>query len=289
MTDASAQPILIIGTHRSGTTFLSHVLSQHPDVAYAEEPRHIWAWGHNFNPDDVLEASDASPRITKHVKKAFRKFLAQSGKKHLLEKTPSNCLRLPFIEAIYPEAKYIHIYRDGRAIVRSTGEINTGRPDLIWIVRRLFGTAIWEWPAFIPRAMRTLGRHLMGKKMTYWGPCPRGWKSWVEAGDPQEVILAKQWRYTIEPVLDFREANKDKLNGRWMELRYEDFMADPEGKCREMFEFAGLAESDEVLSYVRERVDPTRQQKWKKELKEGELDQIKPVLEPTLERLGYEW
>ena len=287
--DPVSRPLLIIGTHRSGTTFLASVIGRHPDIALAEEPRHIWAWGHNFNKDDVLTSRDATPRISRHIRKAFAKFLSQSGKPRLAEKTPSNCLRLPFIEAIYPDARYLHIYRDGRAVVRSTSEMNTRRPDFIWIARRLLGTAPWEWPAFIPRATRTLGRHLMGRKMTYWGPCPRGWKSWVDAGDPQPVILAKQWRYTIEPVLDFRDENQTKLNGRWMDLRYEDFMANPAERTRDILRFADLPEDETVIRYVTETVDPSRQEKWKKELQSGDLDNIRPILEPTLERLGYEW
>lgn len=287
--DPVSRPILVIGTHRSGTTFLAHVIGLHPDVALAQEPRHIWAWGHNFNKDDVLGQQDATPRIKRHIRRTFAKFLKSSGRSRLAEKTPSNCLRLPFIEEVYPDARYLHIYRDGRAVVRSTGEINTGRPDSIWIVRRLLGTPIWEWPAFVPRAARTLGRHLMGKKMTYWGPCPEGWQEWVRDGDAQPVILAKQWRYTIEPVLDFRDANRDKLNGRWMDLRYEDFMAHPEERIRDIMRFAELPEDDSVVKFVVDKVDPTRQEKWKKELEAGALDDIRPILEPTLERLGYEW
>lgn len=285
MATTISQPILVIGTHRSGTTFLGGTLARHRDVAYWEEPRHIWAHGHAFNRDDVLTAEDATPKITAYIRGAFADFLAKSGKRRLLEKTPSNCLRLDFIDRIFPDARYLHIYRDGRAVVRSTSEVNQGTPHAEWVWKRLTGTPITEWPALIPRAARTFGRKLTGRKMAYWGPCPPGWKRWVQEDAPH-VILAKQWRYTIEPVLDFRERVDA---ARWIDMAYEDFMREPVDRIVQLQEFAGLGVDDRVVEFVRTTVDPTRQGKWRDELTDDVLADIRPVMEPALERLGYAW
>ena len=37
-----SRPILVVGTHRSGTTLLGRALGHHPEVAYWEEPRHVF-------------------------------------------------------------------------------------------------------------------------------------------------------------------------------------------------------------------------------------------------------
>jgi hypothetical protein len=279
------RPIIIIGTHRSGTTFLGKVFRAHPDVAYWEEPRHVWAWKHNFRSSDALAAKDAKPGIVRHIHRAFRERMESEGKSRFCEKTPSNCLRLDFIEAVFPDAIYVHIYRDGRAVVRSTGKVLGRGPDTHWMSKRLLGTPVWEWPAYAPRAARTIGRKLLGKQMTFWGPRPPGWRSWLKE-HPGHVVRGLQWVKTIEPVLEFRDRVEPS---RWAEMRYEDFMADPIAHFERLREHAGLAPAEEPLEYLRERVDPTRQSKWRRDLSDEVLADLRPHLEPTLERLGYEW
>lgn len=285
MSATVTQPIIIIGTHRSGTTFLGQVLDQHPDTAYWEEPRHVWVYGNTYKHDDKLTKADLTPKILRHIRKEFAKYLARSGKPRLLEKTPSNCLRLEVVHEAFPDARFVHIYRDGRAVVRSTREVNTGTPDAQWIFKRLLGMPVWEWPSLVPRAFRTFGAKFLGGKMSMWGPLPPGWREWAEH-DPQHVLLAKQWRYTLEPVLEFRETLPE---GQWLDMRYEDFMREPEARCREILAFCGLSESEEVLSYVRKTVDPTRKDKWRDELTDEQMADMEPVLRQTVERLGYQW
>lgn len=279
------RPIIIVGTHRSGTTFLGKVFRAHPDVAYWEEPRHVWAWRHNFRPSDVLGADDAKPKIIRHIHEAFDERRESEGKERFCEKTPSNCLRLDFIERVFPDALYVHIYRDGRAVVRSTGKVLERGPDTHWMAKRLLGTPVWEWPSYIPRAGRTIGRKLMGKKMTFWGPRPPGWNTWAKE-HPGHVVRAIQWAKTIEPVIDFRERVDPS---RWAEMRYEDFMANPLDLFERLREHAGLQPAEEPLAFLRERVDPTRQSRWRDDLSEQVLADVRPHLEPTLNRLGYEW
>jgi hypothetical protein len=100
------------------------------------------------------------------------------------------------------------------------------------------------------------------------------------------VVRGLQWVKTIEPVLDFR----DRVDpSRWAEMRYEDFMADPIAHFERLREHAGLEPAEEPLEYLREKVDPTRQSKWRRDLSDEVLADLRPHLEPTLQRLGYEW
>ena len=285
MTESVQKPIIILGTHRSGTTFLGGVLSHHPDVAFWEEPRHVWVYGNTYKPDDILTAEDAHPKVVSHIRKEFAKFLRKSGKARFTEKTPSNCLRIGFIREVFPDALFVHIYRDGRAVVRSTRQVNTGTPDAKWIFKRLFGMPIWEWPSLVPRAIRTFGARFSGEKMSFWGPMPPGWREWLE-NDTQLVMLAKQWRYTIEPILDARDSFQAS---QWLDLSYESFMFEPEQSIVRIMDFAGLKHSEEVIEHVRETIDPGRKDKWRDELTEEELRDLEPILRGTVERMGYEW
>ncbi|MBK7216095.1 MAG: sulfotransferase [Candidatus Promineofilum sp.] len=50
----------------------------------------------------------------------LRRRLAPPGHSiRLLEKTPENCLRLPFLQALFPDARVLFLVRDGRANVHS--------------------------------------------------------------------------------------------------------------------------------------------------------------------------
>lgn len=280
-------PVIAVGTHRSGTTFLGQVLEQHPDVAFWEEPRHVWVRGNASRPDDVLTAADARPAVVRSIRRRFAEHQRRLGKPRFAEKTPSNCLRLPFVDAVFPNAIYVHIYRDGRAVVNSTARLlERATPNRAAMVQRLLGTPPWEWPAYANRFAHTVWAKLRGGRMSFWGPRPPGWQGWLEAGDPPSVVLAKQWRCTIEPVLEFRERVEPE---RWLDFRYEDLASDPRGHVARILEHCGLEQRPEVLDFVEERTDRSRAEGWRSELGGDSLEEMRPILEPALERLGYDW
>lgn len=279
-------PIFVIGTHRSGTTLLGRAMGHHPEVLYWEEPRHVWARGHNFRPDDTLTAADATPGVAGRVRRRFERHLRSSGRPRLVEKTPSNCLRLEFIHEIFPDALFVHILRDGRAVVSSTDvKTRTDKLDPRLYLRRLKGTPIWEWPALVPRAWHTAVRRLRGREMAFWGPQPPGWRQWLRE-DERLVMLAKQWRYTLEPVLDFRESVPAS---RWLDVRYERLVIDPAGHARELERFCRLRRSPEFESHLESVCRSDRVDAWRSRLDTETLAGLRPILQPPLERLGYEW
>lgn len=279
------RPIIIVGAHRSGTTFLGGVIAQHPGVAFWEEPRHVWTMGHGYRKDDVLTARDASARIARKITEIFASYTAERGRARFAEKTPSNCLRLEFIEAIFPDAVYVHIYRDGRAVVSSTMKMLGNKPQGKWVVERLKGTPIWEWPAYAPRAARTIGRKLLGKDMSFWGPRPPGWREWVKR-DPAHVRLARQWVGTVEPALAFRERVDPS---RWLDAPYERVVTDPAGWATRVLEHAGLEVDAGTLEYIRREADAGRRETWREALSDSMLEEMRPVMEPTMRRFGYAW
>ena len=86
-------PIFILGAPRSGTAILADVLRSHPDLAYVREPRFIWRHG-NDGKSDLLQPADARPEVIAHIRASFAGLVRSQGRSRLLEKLPSNSLRI---------------------------------------------------------------------------------------------------------------------------------------------------------------------------------------------------
>lgn len=283
-------PIILVGTHRSGTSWLTRVFSQHPDLACWMEPRYVWSWGNNYRKNDVLVPEDASPRVIEHIRSRFQQFVTAEGKARLFEKTPSNCLRLPFINKVFPEAKIIHVIRDGRSVFSSASDmLETGfyRPEKLKnrFSEMLVETPVTEWPAHWPRIQETLLSKLAGKPIPFWGPRPAGWQEWIGA-HPQAVILAKQWAATATQAV---EDGKNLPTSHYYRFRYEDLIARPQETMSAIVEFAELPASWPLIDYVASSADPSRQRVWTDVLEAETLEQIRPHLETALSTLGYQW
>jgi hypothetical protein len=108
------QPIFLIGAARSGTTFVGRLLRLHPHVAYWIEPKYVWRYGNASAASDVRTAEEATPEVTRYIRGKFAGFARKAGKPRFAEKTPSNCLRVPFIHAVFPDGRFLHLTRDGR-------------------------------------------------------------------------------------------------------------------------------------------------------------------------------
>lgn len=109
---------LIIGCPRSGTSILGELIASHPDVSYIFEASNIWELaGAGIDGSHRLTAEHATPRVKQKIRKWFE--ARQNGAAMVIEKCPRNALRVPFLRAVFPEAKLIHIVRDGRDVACS--------------------------------------------------------------------------------------------------------------------------------------------------------------------------
>jgi hypothetical protein len=170
-------PIIILGAPRSGTTILSQILGQHPDVALLIEPRFTWRYG-NDRKSDMLQPDDARPEVIRHIRRRFAKFVKDQGKTRLVEKTPSNSLRPEFVNRVFPDAKFIHIIRNGYDAClagedfwdkHSTGLTKIAEGRLLQRLNELNVKRLqYYFPEFLRRALpKPLGRFLGPNP---WGP-----------------------------------------------------------------------------------------------------------------------
>jgi len=274
-------PIIIVGSPRSGTTLLGNLLAAHPQVAYWEEPRTIWSQGNAWRDDDALGASDLTPSIAEKIDRRFASFLATSGCRKFAEKTPGNTLRLHFIHALYPDARVIHLVRDGRAVVASMLRMLEMPPDRGRLVARLRETPLRELPAQLPLLFRHLaGRMFRGGQRSFWGPKPPGWRTWLDL--PKPVMLARQWRHLVETAQRDLEVFPGQQR---LQLRYEELVAEPALWLEKICEVCDLdvAFDRDAL----EQINADRIDAWRDVLDEASVAQIDDEAGDLLRSLGY--
>ena len=279
------QPIILLGFHRSGTTMLGRIFAQHPEVAYFSEPRHVWMHAFPYRRYDVLDDGDAGPRVSARVNASFADFLVRSGRSRFAEKTPSNMVRLPFIKAVMPDCRVIHIIRDGRACTYSTMEILKRPPSGRMVRQRATAVPLWHYPSYLFKAWRNVVRpRVTSRGVRYWGPRIPGLKQRVR-NLPQDEMCAWQWQETMSRAL--RDA-RGLPEGQYHEWRYEDLVANPVRVVSEMFEFAGLTFPAEVAQWLQDNVHQDSVAKWRSKMSEDDVARITPHLQPLLSELGYD-
>lgn len=277
------KPIIIIGCARSGTTLLGRALAQHSSIAYLLEPRPIWMRGNAYKSEYALGPDDVTPRIARYIDNSFYQFLQERGKDRFAEKTPSNCLRVPFIHTIYPDCRIIHIIRDGRNVVRSLFMKQEKPPKRSKLKSRLKETAIWEWPAYAPKLWRMVWRPLvMKKRPTYWGPHIPGWRDLV--GKPPHVVSSHVWNETV------RIGQRDGAalpSENYLEIRFEEMTSEPQRVFEMIEDFANLPRCREMMDFALKTIDPTRKGRWSKVLTDEQELEALEIMRPRLIELGY--
>lgn len=268
---------------------LVRLLGSLPGCCCWYEPNALWRAGHAYRDSDRADETDAKPWVRRWIRRAFLRYQHAHGGARVIEKSPYNVLRLKYIHAIFPEAKIIHIHRDGRANLRSQVEkIDTFKAfsdaPLHHVLRRVREVPPWELPAYLPRAARGLFRtYLSHRSIDWFGLRYPGWKRDRENLTAAQ-IAARQWCIAVETALDdLRELPEEC----WMAVTYEDLVRDPRLWFGRMIEFGGLSADTEFWQRVDDQVHVESIDRWREELDQNALDEAMPKLEPVLRRLGY--
>lgn len=282
MSGSLDRPVVVLGAARSGTTMLATTLATHPDLAYWVEPKYVWRYGHPLAPDDRRGAAEATPRVRRYIRRAFARFADRAGAPRFMEKTPSNCFRVPFVHAVLPEARFLHVVRDGRDVARSAVKKWTTPPDPTAIRRRLtsFEIPLRDFPFYVGAGIRdSIGRQLLPEQAFLWGPQFPGIRE-VRAEHGVEVACAVQWR---ESVLAARAGLAEVPAEQQFEVRFEELVADPDSVLPAVLAFLGLGDGEAVIAHARRHFDAAAAHRT-----EGERSPTDPYLQPLLADLGYQ-
>jgi hypothetical protein len=192
------------------------------------------------------------------------------GSIRLLEKTPENCLRLPFLLALFPDARVIYLTRDGRSNVNSLIEG-------------------WKQPHLFPGYRVPQRLQISGDTRGRWAfTLIPGWRDL--ASSPLEEVCAWQWIRCNQAVLDHRDQTQGQVP--YLTVRYEDLIDDPAPVLRAVAAFvevdfeAGLDHFTDHLPRINVVSAPERE-KWRKQNPKA-IGRILPLIEPMMDRLGYD-
>lgn len=271
------RPLIILGAPRSGTSILGDILAEHPDLYYAVEPSPVWRYGNEAH-SDLLKVEMLTPAVKAYIVSYFEKRVRESGAKRLLEKTPQNCLRVPFVEAVFPDACYIYISRDPVETIlsiRRMWETNTKGFKGVRLAQRLGELRISQMFRYGSQFVRRLVGGVFGTPSVLWGPLLPGLSSMRRELDTLEVA-ALQWRCCVERlVIDRRSIPAE----RFFECRLEQF---DRTSLSRVLDFAGLEMHDNLEKAFETRFTEGSISSRATALSVEEMDRIMRWIEPTL-------
>jgi hypothetical protein len=188
----------------------------------------------------------------------------------LVEKTPENCLRLPFLLALFPDARVLYLTRDGHSNVHSLIEG--------WKQRHLF-------PGYpVPEKLT-----IPGYTRERWAfTLIPGWRELAHS--TLEEICAWQWIRCNQAVLAHRQAAQGKVP--YLTIRYEDLVSQPAQVLRQIAGFLELDFERDLGRYADHLpqinvVSAPDREKWRGQDPQA-IARIDALIAPMMQRLGYE-
>ncbi len=260
-------PVFLVGCARSGTSIFGEALAAHPGVVYLFEVSALWSAVIPDRQHHRLERSDATREVASSIYRSLANEAEDAGGAAVLvEKNPKHVLRIAFLDALFPWARFVQIIRDGRDVVSSLMFRNRGE----------------QWGHLeIP-----------------------GWRDLLERYPKDNHIrCACQWR---DAVAVARREGQALGPRRYLEIRYEDLVRNPKATVQRALDFSGLSPDPLVDEFLRKIQDETagsyhaRRQvrhyienhsrrigRYKENLTEKQAAEVVEVCGDLLRELGY--
>lgn len=221
-----------------------------PSEAYAYWERIAPGFSEPFR--DLLE-TDLTERTKANLQGAVERLTVEGRPTPLIKIT--GWPRIGYLQAAFPDAKFIHIVRDGRAVVNSIMQID------FWEGWR--GTKGWR-----------------GLDMT-----PAQAERWEASGQSFVTLGAME----LSDMLDAMVAATPLVPAdRFLELRYEDLCDAPIESFEAVCGFSGLDYTADFRQAVIDFGFRNTNDKWRRDLTELQQRQLEAELAPHLRRWNYE-
>lgn len=264
------RPIFIVSPPRSGSTLLFETLSRSPSLYTIGGESHAvieqipeLSPARNGIGSNRLTAQQAAPEVIARLRQAFHGGLkdrdgqpSPSARLRMLEKTPKNSLRLPFLNIAFPEGRYVYLHRDACEVM---------------------GSMIDAWQS---------GRFRTYPDLPGWQGLP--WSllltpDWQALrGKSLAEVVADQWQKATDILLDDLQAFPLE---RIEVVRYQDLADQPKSTIQRLCSALDLDWDDpldQALPLSRFTVSAPKPDKWRRHA--AELEPLLPGLQATIER-----
>jgi omega-hydroxy-beta-dihydromenaquinone-9 sulfotransferase len=285
------KPIIIVGTGRCGSTIFHRVFATHPNVMWlsgfsdrypATPAVNRWAvtamgnpllrrmFGEKIQPGECyvfwdrhaygfstpfrdLLKEDVTPRIKKQVRRAMEGMLTPARNRLLIK--IAGWSRIGFLKEIFPDAKFVHIVRDGRAVASSVLHVDFWRG--------------WRGPQGWNAGMLS----------------PDDQAVWDSTGRSFVALAGIQWQLRTRAM----ESARAKIDPQdFFEVKYESFCDQPVETYRRVLEFAELPQSAEFERHIKEASIKSTSNRWRDDLTPPQQAILDKLLRDDLLRYGYD-
>lgn len=178
----------------------------------------------------------------------IKQHMCWTGGKRFLNKIPANTQRIRLLNTIFPDAYYIHIVRDGRAVANSLLQ-----PYSYWWP----STPLWWKPGNTPQSL-------------------------IKSGVDRETIAALHWVHNIQEIYN----NRLLLKGRYLEIRYEQLVSNSLDVIKQICLFCEL-QSPKTYIDILPRALQNMNTNWQQTLTRRQQQIITSHQKITLKRLQY--
>ncbi len=287
------RPVFILGTARSGTTLFLNVLAFHPDFAwfstfskrfpgypsvaflsrihdipmadrlfsksYRYLPRPAESYSMlNYCTDSVftapkmLNASDVTESTRQRYRGIVEDYVEIQGKSRFIQKYVGFA-RTRYLKNIFPDALFIQVYRDGRAVANSRNNVDWWSGNL---------DTGWWWGDMKPEYMR----------------------EYLDSGKEPIVLAGIVWK-TVMDLID--EECAELPDDQLIRIRYDEMISDLPGTMRKVVKFCGLRESQRFERHVHNTQVSNMDTKWRERLSDRQKELLKHCLGEHLIKYGF--
>lgn len=234
------------------------------NYSYKSPSEGIRIWEHYTEDaeDHCLDETHADPDMEAYLKKTIIKHLKYFNKPRFLNKNPDNSVRLRYLHKLFPDAFFIHIIRDARAVCASYLKAQER-------VHEFFGPDH-------PHAQH-------GTKV-------KGWEAMKQTWTEDQVSGAGHlWVKIIETIDQDRQVIPAE---RFLEIRFEDFVLEPLDYFRKVIEFCQLSTNAEIDALFTEEARPiglgNRNSSWQTYFQAEDQQRLLEIIRPKMQEHGYQ-
>lgn len=205
------------------------------------------------SPSHDLTDREAMPWLVDRVRSSLGGRATRAGAPVFLHKL-TGWPRAGLLTAAFPDARFVHVVRDGRAVVAS------------WL----------QMPWW---------RGHLGPEGWHFGPLGDAERElWERTGRSQVALAALAW----SRLLDAFDAAVDATGaGRWLEVRYEDLLAAPGEHLTSMASHLGLCRDASLDRAVARTPWRAAGRPWESSLRPSDVETVELVAERQLRRRAY--